>query len=245
MKVSIITVSLNSSKTILETINSVNNQTYHDIEHLFIDGDSSDNTIDTIRTYSKRSNVIISEKDSGIYNAINKGLRHAKGEIVGFLNADDTLDNQTIISQIVANFNSDVDCIYGNIVFVNQQNKVVRKWSSKEFKAGLFQYSWTPAHPTFYCRNSIYKRYGGYREDFLIASDVDLMFRFLEIHKIKSLFINQNLVRMKIGGVSTKSLSSTILITKEVFITFKENDFNYSVVVYVISKIFKALKQLI
>lgn len=243
--VSIITISFNSSNTILETIKSVNNQSYNFIEHLFIDGASTDNTLKLIKANSNRVSTLISEKDNGIYNAMNKGLQHAKGEIIGFLNSDDQFYDNQIINLIVDEFDSGTDCVYGNLVFTNSQDKIVRKWYSRSFKPGLFQYSWTPAHPTFYCRKSVYERLGYYREDFTIAADVDLMFRFLEINKIKSSFLNRNLVKMKMGGVSTQSFKSTLVLTHEVFTTFKDYNYNYSKLIYWVGKIIKALKQLL
>lgn len=243
--VSIITISYNSADTIQETINSVNSQSYSHIEHIFIDGISSDNTLEIINNSSTRTSTLISEKDFGIYNAMNKGLNYAKGEIIGFLNSDDKLHDKETIKNIVAEFGSDIDCVYGDLVFVNFKNKIVRKWKSRKFKSGLFRYSWTPAHPTFYCRKSIYDKLGGYREDFSIAADVDLMFRFLEIYKIKSYYLNQIIVQMKMGGVSTRSLKSTFIISKEVFTVFKSYNYRSSKIIYLIGKVFKALKQLI
>lgn len=245
MKVSIITICFNSSETIFETIKSVNNQSYNFIEHIFIDGGSKDNTLEIIKNSSKRASTVISEKDDGIYNAMNKGLQHAKGEIVGFLNSDDILFDKETVNNIVLEFNSKTDCVYGDLIFVNSENKTVRKWKSRKFKSGLFRYSWTPAHPTFYCRKSIYDKLGCYREDFSIAADVDLMFRFLEIHKIKSSYMDQIIVKMKIGGVSTQSIDSTFILSKEVFNSFKTNNYRYSKIAYWIGKFYKALKQLL
>lgn len=243
--VTIITICFNSSETILETINSVNNQSYNFIEHVFIDGASTDRTLEIIKNASKKAVTVISEKDNGIYNAMNKGLKFAKGEIVGFLNSDDKLQDIETINNIVAEFNSDIDCVYGDLVFTNSKKEIVRKWKSSKFKSGLFKYSWTPAHPTFYCRRSVYDKFGGYREDFSIAADVDLMFRFLEIYKIKSSYLNQIIVEMKMGGVSTQSLNSTFILSKEVFNSFKTNNYRYSKIAYWIGKFYKALKQLL
>jgi glycosyltransferase involved in cell wall biosynthesis len=245
MLISIITVCYNSSATIAQTIASVNNQAYQKIEHIFVDGDSFDNTVDIINKTSQRSPIIVSEKDSGIYNAMNKGLSLAKGRIIGFLNADDIFCNDQVICSIASSFTANIDCVYGNLIFVDKKEKVIRKWVSNEFRPGIFKYSWTPAHPTFYCKKSIYDELGNYREDFSIASDVDLMFRFLEIHRIKSRFLNKYLVKMKVGGVSTKSFKSTLVISKEVFTSFKEYGYKYNYPVYITGKIIKAFKQLL
>jgi glycosyltransferase involved in cell wall biosynthesis len=243
MKVSIITVCFNSSSTILETINSVNSQTYSNIEHVFIDGASSDNTVEIITNKCKRQPRIISEKDKGIYHAMNKGINISTGDIIGFLNADDVFFNDEVIENIIHKFKDDIDCTYGNLLFI-KNHKVVRKWRSKDFRSGLFKYSWTPAHPTFYCRKRLYDKFGNYREDLKIGSDVDLMFRFLEIEKVNSLFINKNLVKMRIGGVSTRSLNSSIIITKELMQCFHSHGYNYNIYTYIIYKIIKGFNQI-
>lgn len=242
--VSIITLSYNASNTILDTILSVNSQTYSNIEHIFIDGGSIDKTISVIQSSTKKRNIIISEKDNGIYEAMNKGLRLASGGIVGFLNADDMLYNNRTIEHIVDEFRSGVDCVYGNLIYFNSQEKIVRKWISRKFKSGLFKYSWTPAHPTFYCKKSLYEDFGYYREDMTIASDVDLMFRFLEIHGVNSVYIDKILIKMRVGGISTSSLKSTLTITSEVFKSFNSYGYRYSRIVYVLGKCYKALRQM-
>lgn len=157
MKVSIITISYNSENTILKTIESVNQQTYEDVEHIFIDGKSEDDTLDIIKKYSVRENKIISEKDHGIYNAMNKGIKHSTGEIIGFLNSDDYFFTENSLKTIINHFNNN-QCVYGNLHFINNKNKIVRKWISSPFQSGLFKYSWTPAHPTFYCLKELYNK---------------------------------------------------------------------------------------
>ena len=244
LKISIITACYNSVSTISETFDSIRSQDYKNIELIVIDGGSNDGTLEIIGNNMDIISKFISEADSGIYNAMNKGLKIATGDIIGFLNSDDTYFNHKVLSDIANTFSSNIDCTFGNLVFVNSRNKVIRRWYSNDFEPGLFKYSWTPAHPTFYCKKQVYNRLGYYREDFSIASDVDLMFRFLEIHRIKSSFIEKPLVKMKIGGASTKSLKSTIRITREVFTSFKENGYNYNYLDYLIGKLSKAIKQL-
>jgi glycosyltransferase involved in cell wall biosynthesis len=224
--ISIITVCFNNSKTILDTIESVNSQSYSNIEHIFIDGASNDNTVEIIKNSAKRNYIIISEKDNGIYHAMNKGLKVSKGEIIGFLNADDLFFTNQTVDLIIKSFSTNIDCVYGNLLFFNSQNKVVRKWASREFK------------------KIVYEKLGYYREDLSIASDVDLMFRFLEIHRIQSYYLNEKLIKMRLGGASTRSLKSTLTITKEVLRIFREHGFEYSKTVYVLSKVFKAIKQI-
>ena len=157
MKVSIITISLNSAKTIDETLSSVSNQTYGNIQHIIIDGGSSDKTLHICKKYSHISKII-SEKDKGVYDAFNKGIKHSTGDIIGFLNSDDTFDNNNSIEQIVNGFEKNTDAVFGNLKFYNENDKIVRRWVSKSFKKGMFKIAWMPPHPTFYCRKKVYDK---------------------------------------------------------------------------------------
>jgi len=241
MKVSIITVTYNSEKTIKNCIDSVNSQTYKNIEHIIIDGSSVDRTVSYITSTPNRVKKIVSEPDKGIYDAMNKGIRLATGDVVGTLNSDDVLFDKHVIDKIVKEFDQyiEIDCLYGNLVFVNEDNKVVRKWKSKNFEQGLFEKSWTPAHPTFYCRKSVFEKYGLYKIDYKIAADVEFMLRLLELNKVKSHFLNKFLVSMTIGGVSTNGISSTIIITKEMKRAFEENDLSFNILKYLFYKFLK------
>jgi glycosyltransferase involved in cell wall biosynthesis len=237
MIISIITVSYNSSETIADCISSVNNQTYKNIEHIIIDGASKDGTIEKIKTTPNRIAKIISEPDKGIYDAMNKGILLSTGDIIGMLNADDQLYDITSIEKIVNTFQSNkVDCCYGNLIFQNKEGKIVRRWHSKPFKSDLFLKSWTPAHPTFYCKRNLYYKYGLYKTDYRIAADVELMLRFLEINKIQSFFIDKYLVKMKSGGTSNQGLKSTFIITKEMYRAFKENGLHFNLIKYLFYK---------
>jgi len=241
MKVSIVTVTYNSESTIKRCIQSVFSQTYDNIEHIIIDGASNDKTISYIKSIPNKVKIIISEPDHGIYDAMNKGIKLATGDIIGTLNSDDILANKYVIKKIVSAFNHDlnIDCIYGNLEFINVENKVIRKWASKVFKPGLFEKSWTPAHPTLYCRKEIFIKYGLYKIDYKIAADVEFMIRIFELHKINSYFINEILVIMSIGGVSTKGIKSTIIITKEIKRAFIENKLHFSLMKYLFFKLLK------
>jgi len=241
MKISIITVSLNSANTIEECIISAVNQSYKNIEHIIIDGGSTDRTLDIIKKYESKISFWISEKDYGIFDAMNKGIRIATGEVVGLLNSDDIFYDENIISKVAEAFTSDIYCVYGNLIYVSRSNinKITRKWQSNEFKDGLFEKSWVPAHPTFYCRKKIYDRYGGYRLDFKIASDGELMYRFLQKNRVKSKFINHYFVRMRNGGNSNKGIKSTIIITKEMKRAIKENGGNFNLLKYLFFKLLK------
>ena len=193
MKVSIITIAYNSSKTIAKTLRSVLDQKAKNIEHIIIDGKSSDNTLEICKKFPHLSKII-SEKDKGVYDAFNKGLKFATGEIIGFLNSDDTFYNEESLQNIINAFDPYTDCVYGNLEYINSNSVVVRKWKSKVFKAGAFKKAWMPAHPTFYCRKKIYDKLGWYKSSYKIAGDFELMLRFLEKHGINSKFIDKNLI---------------------------------------------------
>jgi glycosyltransferase involved in cell wall biosynthesis len=247
LKISIITVAYNSNKTIEDTIKSVLDQTYSDIEYILVDGGSSDNTLNIIKEYegkfiaSKKSYKWISEKDNGIYDAINKGISMASGDIVGILNSDDYFYDNNVVSDIHTVFvNNDIDCLYGNLIYIHPfTGKVHRRWKSNEFVEGSFQRSWTPAHPTFYCLKSVYDKHGLYKTTYKIAADVELMYRFLQKKHVRSYYYNRNFVKMRQGGVSSRGLKSTVIITKEVMRAFRENGDCLNVFSYLFYKFLK------
>lgn len=238
MKISIITISFNSAKTIEATLNSVLNQTYKNIQHIIIDGNSSDQSVQICKKFAHVSKII-SEEDSGVYNAFNKGLEIANGDLVGFLNSDDTFYNNNSLQTIVDGFKKGIDAVHGNLKFYNHKNKVVRNWISKPFEKGAFKKGWMPAHPTFYCRKNIYNKYGNYNELFKIAGDFELMLRFIETKNIKTMFIDKNLVKMKAGGISNSGFISKIKILKEEFFAFDLNKISLNKFSYLINKTVK------
>lgn len=223
MKISLITTSLNSELTIEKTLISVKNQTYKNIEHILVDGGSKDSTLDIAKKYILDSKII-SESDNGIYDAINKGIRKSSGEIIGILNSDDTFYNENSLQIIINNFSENIDCVFGNLIYTDKNEKVKRIWRGSEFKKGSFKKGWMPAHPTFYCRKKIYDKYGLYDDTYKIAGDFELMLNFLEKFQIKSKFIPSTIINMKIGGVSNKSIKTKFEILKEEFRAFKENN---------------------
>lgn len=240
MKISIVTVSFNSANTIVNTINSVNEQSYFDLEHILIDGKSTDSTFNIINSLSKRSPKILSEPDGGIYDAMNKGIKMASGDIVGMLNSDDKFISKDTVKTIAESFNKyDIDCTYGNMIYRNIKGNISRTWKSSSFVPGLFEKSWSPAHPTFYCKRELYNKYGYYKTDYQIAADVELMLRFLQVHKIKSHHIDDFLVEMLEGGVSNNGLKSTMTITKEMKKAFRENNLKLPLFKYIIHKAMK------
>jgi glycosyltransferase involved in cell wall biosynthesis len=240
MKISLITVTYNSAATIANCLASVHEQTYRDLEHIIVDGASTDGTVNIIKSVPNRVSQLVSEPDHGIYDAMNKGIGLATGEVVGMLNSDDQLYGPTVLEQIVQAFKSHpVDCTYGNLIYSDGKGKVVRTWQSKPFEHGLFAKSWTPAHPTFYCKRELYLRYGLYKTDYRIAADVELMLRFLEVHGARPHFIDHTLVNMLAGGVSNQGIGSTITITRELQRAFRENNLPFNLLKYLF---FKGLK---
>ena len=227
MKVSIVTITYNSSKTIEDSLRSVANQTHKDIEHILIDGKSSDNTVEIIKSYTHVT-TLVSEKDSGIYNAMNKGLKLATGEIVGILNSDDFLAAENTIEEIVKNFPSESDAIIGDIAFVRPDNlsKIIRYYSSKSWNPNKFKWGFMPPHPSFYLRNKFYKQYGYYKEDYVIAADYELLIRMLYTKKLKYKYLPLQIVTMRTGGVSTQNIKSRYILNKEIVRGCKENNIN-------------------
>jgi glycosyltransferase involved in cell wall biosynthesis len=220
MKVSIITVVYNREKTIERAIQSVLNQTCPDIEYIVIDGSSTDQTLSIIKKYSSRIACLISEKDGGMYDALNKGISKATGELVGILHADDEFTNDHIVGEIVAFFkaHAHIDCLYGDVGFVSEKNpsKIIRYYSSAIFHKGLFKFGFMPAHPTFFCYRKYFEQFGMYRTDLEIAADFDLLLRFLKKNQLHAAYLPKMLVKMNLGGKSTKGISSTLKINKEI-----------------------------
>ena len=219
MKISLITVVYNRAATIERTILSVLDQSYADVEYIVVDGASTDGTLDVIRKYENRISRIISEKDNGVYDAINKGIKTATGTLIGILHADDRFAHKDVLSQIAETFHNNpaTDCLFGDVGFVrsNEPDKIVRYFSSSIFKLNRFKLGIMPAHPTFYCYKKYFDQYGDYRTDLEITSDFDLLLRFLYKHQLRYLYLPQIMVLMNLGGKSTSGLSSTIKINKE------------------------------
>lgn len=227
MKVSIITVVYNRAKTIERAVQSVLRQSYANVEYIVVDGASKDGTLEVVNKYQSRIARIVSEKDNGVYDALNKGIKLATGDVVGILHADDEFADDSIIQQIVdvLQNNKHIDCVYGDVGFVKEEapGKIIRYYSSAIFKPGLFKYGFMPAHPTFFCYKKFFDQYGLYRTDMDIASDFDLLLRYLKKHAIQSAYIPKMLVRMNLGGKSTKGIASTIRINKEIKQILSEN----------------------
>ena len=238
MKISIITISFNSENSILQTLQSVKNQLYKDYEYVLIDGGSKDGTL-TIAKEQDHISKIVSEPDNGIYDAINKGIKNSTGEIIGFLNSDDTFYDENSLKHIADAFDKDTDCVFGDLIYTDKNEKVRRVWKGSEFIKRSFLKGWMPAHPTFYCRRSVYEKLGLYNESFKIAGDFELMLRFLEKHNIRSKYIPRTLVNMKVGGASNNGLKSKLVILKEEFRAFDQNEIDVNKLSYIFHKAHK------
>ena len=232
MRVSIITVTFNSARTLPDTLQSVLSQDYTDIEHILVDGASTDGTQDIIREYAQQHPSVhyLSEKDSGIYNAINKGLTLATGDIVGILNSDDVLADTNTISTIVKAFtDTHAQVVYGNLIYYNPlTNKVIRHWRSNDFHRSSLSFGWMPAHPTFYCTHEVYKQVGGYDESFRISADYDFMLRVL-MRNYHTYYVPTNLIRMSIGGASNRNCRAMATKSSEDLRVLRKNHVGWGV----------------
>jgi len=213
MKISIITVCFNSAATIGTAIQSVLDQDYDNIEYIIIDGKSTDNTLEVIESFGSGVSKVISEKDKGIYDAINKGIEAATGDFVGLLHSDDFFADSHVISKIAAGLKaSQADAVYSDLVYVakEQPDKVIRNWKSGTYEHGMFFQGWMPPHPTFYVRRSLYHELGMYNLNFSISADYELMLRFIHKHQIKVHYIPEVLLKMRVGGKSNVSIKNRI-----------------------------------
>ena len=230
MKISIITVCYNSAATIQDTIDSIASQTYPDIEHIVVDGGSQDTTMDMVRA-APRVSKYISEPDRGIYDAMNKGIAMATGEIVGTLNSDDFYMHEKVLERVAEVFsNPSVDACYADLIYVRQEDpaSVVRYWQSRPFRPGLFKRGWMPAHPTFFVRRKLYEELGGFDLEFKLQSDFELTMRYLELFRINSVYLPEILVKMRVGGASNQSVRNVIKGNIEAYKACKKNHLGVS-----------------
>jgi len=242
LKISIITITFKAEATLERTLNSVLNQSYKNIEQIIVDGGSEDKTLEICKKFPHISKII-SEQDKGVYDAFNKGLNLATGDIIGFLNADDVFYSENSVQEIVNAFsNNETDIVYGNLDYINDEGKVIRNWISKPYKKDLMKKAWMPAHPTFYCKKEVYDRLGSYNDSFKIAGDFELCLRFLEVNKVSSNYLNKKLVKMLVGGISNNGLKSKWIIYKEELRAFKINHINinpFSFFLFKLKKIYQ------
>jgi len=211
MTISIITVVYNN-ELIGSAIQSVIDQDYKDIEYIVIDGGSTDGTLSIINIYREHIDILVSEPDGGIYDALNKGIKLAKGHVIGIMNADDLFADHKVLSRVAEKFETepDAEAFYADIVFTDRQDtqKIKRYYSSGKFRPWMFRFGTAPAHPSFYAKRSLFQKYGGYTIDFEISGDFDLLLRFILVHKVKARYVNDIWVKMRQGGVSTSGFAS-------------------------------------
>jgi len=211
LKVSLITVVYNAGNTLARCIDSVISQNYPDIEYIIIDGGSIDGTLQVIDQYRDFVSVIISEPDKGIYDAMNKGIMRATGDIVGTLNADDALADNDVLAAVAQTFEQqNADVVYGNLNVIGPQGSIIRRWVSKQSLRNSFNWGFMPPHPTFYCKRELFWKLGFYSLEFGSAADYELMLRFMHKHGVSGCFLNKVLVNMLAGGVSNSSLENRI-----------------------------------
>jgi len=211
LKVSVVTAVYNRAGTVAQALASVRGQTWPSVEHIVIDGASTDGTVPILQAHKAQLAVLVSEPDHGIYDALNKGIRRATGDVVGFLHADDLFESNDALACVAeAFFDPAVDAVYGDLVYVREHDptQVVRYWRAGPFVSGCLERGWMPPHPTFYVRRSVYERLGLFDTRFRIAADYESILRFLGMGGVRPRYLPQVLVRMRLGGVSNQSLRS-------------------------------------
>ncbi len=245
-KISIITPTYNSANNIINLLKSLSSQRHSNFEHIIIDGGSSDGTLDIIKNWKAHRVIVNSSPDNGIYDAMNKGLSIASGEFVGFLNSDDFFSSENSLATIVEFLKkSKADLCFGDLYYVDAKNssKIIRRWKTGQFKFEKFSSGWLAPHPTFYLRNKLIKKHGGFDLAYRLASDVDFIIRYLSINNIKYVYIPYVLVKMKNGGVSNRSFTNRIVQNIEISKIFKKNNIKVIFLIYMIKKIISRLKQ--
>jgi len=228
MKISIITACFNSAAVISHAMDSILSQTWKDIEYIVVDGGSSDGTVDVIKEYEPKFTGRmrwVSEPDQGLYDALNKGIRMATGDVVGILNADDFFRHDEVLEEVAKSFDDSVDAVYADIRFVKgaQLDQVTRYYSARRWKPWMLRWGYMPPHPTFYCRREKFEQLGYYKLDYKIAADYELLIRFLWKGGLRTAYINDALIDMRLGGMSTNGVSSTITLNREIVRGNREN----------------------
>lgn len=245
IKISIITVAYNSAETIGETMESVVRQTHANFEHLVIDGASEDRTVAIAKERSTPHTRIVSEPDEGIYDAMNKGLSWARGDVIGFLNADDMFADDKVLSRVAKAFEDPaIEACFGDLLYVTEDNQfVVRYWKSQPYSHGRFARGWSPAHPTFYIRRSALDRLGYFNLSYRLAADTEFMLRYLENGGVRAAYIPHVLVRMRVGGTTNSSVRNIVQQNREILRALDQNAVPYSPVSFIVHKLASRLWQ--
>lgn len=231
MKISIITVCYNSAETISHTLRSVREQTYKNIEHIIIDGGSRDNTLQVVASEGKHVAKLVSERDNGIYDAMNKGVQLATGDVIAFLNADDYYKDSDVVTHVAQAMQVEqLDALYGDAEFFRpeQRDAVVRRYNSGRFTVNGLGWGWMPAHPALFVRRALFERYGMFRTDYRIAGDFEFIARVFKHRELHHRHLPQVLVRMQLGGVSTSGWRATLLLNREMIHACRVNSIQTS-----------------
>jgi len=242
MKVSLITVTYNSARYLQNAIQSVYNQDYPDIEYIVVDGGSTDETLSIIEQNAPCITKWISEKDKGMYDAINKGMKMATGDVIGILNSDDMLASKNVISKIAACFKEQkVDSIFGDLLYVEAEetSKIHRFWKGMPYNRKSFNLGWMPAHPTFYVRREIVEQLGGYETHYFSAADFELMTRYLYKHRISAFYLPELIVKMRKGGMSNGSFKKRFRANRRDYLALKRNNVPFPFIVSMIKPLRK------
>lgn len=234
MKISIITATFNSAATVRDTLESILRQTHQDWELIIEDGLSQDNTLSIVKEYEPQCQGrmrIFSEKDEGLYDAMNRGIARATGDVIGILNSDDFYHDERVLEDINrAMEGQPVDCVYGDLKFIqaDNTNRVVRIWKGTQHKKGAFLRGWHPAHPTFYARRECFDKFGAFNTKYAVSADFELMLRFIEVAGLRNQYINRYFVMMRMGGESTGSLRNIIRGNRSILRALRDNGFKPS-----------------
>lgn len=226
MKISVITAVYNRASTVAQAIDSLLSQTWKSVEHVVVDGASTDGTLDVVRARMRPGSVLISERDQGIYNALNKGLALCTGDCIGLMHSDDFYADDQVLESVADAFaDPAVDAVYGDLDYVAQgeSGRVVRHWSSGTYHRALLARGWMPPHPTLYLRRSVIERWGGFDESYQIAADYDAVLRYFAKGGIRAAYIPRVLVKMRVGGESNRSLAKILLKSREDYMAIRRN----------------------
>ena len=240
MKISVITVCFNSEAYIADALRSVDAQTWADVEHVIVDGASRDSTLKVVARFPQGWRRVVSESDNGIYDAMNKGIRLATGDVVAFINSDDFYASPTVLEHVAKVFEDPtVEGCYGDLCYVLQNDigATVRYWRAAPFEPGRFAKGWVPPHPTLFLRRNVLERLGSFDLRYRIAADFELMARLIEVHRIKTVYIPEVLVKMRLGGTTNNSLSNIVKQNREIWQALVEHGLQPSLSAFVLSKL--------
>ena len=241
MKVSLITVTYNAGTYLADCINSVISQQYSNIEYIIVDGGSTDNTVSIIKSYEKNITRWVSEHDDGMYDAINKGIKMATGDVIGILNSDDIFASNDVVSAIASCFEDPhLDAVYGDLVYINKTNtSIIRFWEGLSYNRSRFTYGWMPAHPTFYLRRELINEYGGYHSHYITAADYEFMARYLYRYRISAQYLPKLIVRMRVGGLSNVNLKSRLRANRRDYLAMKNNNIPFPFLASILKPVIK------